>query len=282
MGIERKGRWSMRKNKSHTKVGLIVGIVVISFALLFILNGCDQGEVKKLRSENEALQVKVSSLQSENETMKSKVDSLEQKLSRLKETADYHYQQGVDFLSSKNYEGAKKEFQTVIEKYPTSPLVISANQQLPKVDSLLAESEAEQQVEEETRKEEQQKQEQARQQEEGSRPRSPEEAIAEWKRFRNNEDNYKGTITTWRFPVAYISYENPLGYLDRVVNKYGSDYAVVVQGPGDYTYQAAALVGRVPIVKEKDWIVVTGKFQYVSSDNVVILSPIRVKNEGFK
>jgi len=63
---------------------------------------------------------------------------------------------------------------------------------------------------------------------------------------------------------------------------YGLDYAVAIEGPEGFTYQAGALLGKVPVVKEKDWIVVTGKFQYVSSDNVVVLKSLRIKNEGFK
>lgn len=60
------------------------------------------------------------------------------------------------------------------------------------------------------------------------------------------------------------------------------DYKVLVDGPGGWTYQAASIFGKVPEVKEDDWIVVTGEFKYVSSDGVVVLNPIRVKNEGFK
>jgi len=241
-------------NISQKQSGLIIGIVI---ALFLVLSGCGQEEIQKLRSENEAL--------------KNKVASLEQEISKLKETADYHYQQGVSFLSANKYEDAKVEFETVIEKYPLSPLVTSAERQLGKVKKELKKIEA-QRIAEERR----------RQEEEKYRPWSPQEAISEWKKFRNNEKAFKGTVTTWRFQVAFISYENPLGYLDRAAGGYGSDYAVAIQGPEGFTYQAAALFGKVTVVKEKDWIVVTGKFQYVSSDNVVVLSPIRIKNEGFK
>ena len=107
-------------------------------------------------------------------------------------------------------------------------------------------------------------------------------AIEEWKNFRANENKYKGTITTWRFPVSYFSNENPLGYLDKAAGDYGMDYTVFVEGPKGFIYQAAAMLGKVPVVKEEDWIVVTGKFLYISSDNRVVLSPFRVINEGYK
>jgi len=260
-------------NLPQRQFGLIIGIVI---ALFLVLGGCGQEEIQKLRSENEAL--------------KNKIASLEQEISKLKETADYHYQEGVSFLSANKYEDAKVEFETVIEKYPLSPLVTSAKQQLVKVKDVLAKIEAQRIAEEKRLEAHRRAEERRRQEEEKYRPRSPEEAIAEWKRFRNNEDKYKGTITTWRFPVAYLSGENPRGYLDRALDggydragdSYGSGYAVVIKGPEGFTYQAGALFGKVPVVKEKDWIVVTGKFQYVSSDNVVVLSPIRVKNEGFR
>lgn len=188
-----------------------------------------------------------------------------------KETADYHYQQGVDFFAASKYEEAKTEFETVIEKYPLSPLVTYAKQQLVKVESELTKMEAEKLAEEKRRQEE-----------EKYSPRSPQEAIDEWREFRNNEKAYKGTVTTWRFQVEFISYENPVGYLDRAAGGYGSMYAVAILGPKSFTYQASAFLGDMPVVKQRDWIVVTGKFQYVSSDNVIALSPIHVKNEGFR
>jgi len=255
------------RNIQKSNFKLIVKGVIL-WNILFLISGCGQEELQKLRSENEDL--------------RNKVISLQQEVQKLKETADYHYQQGVDFFAASRYDEARIEFETVIKKYPLSPLVTSAEKQLGIVRKELEKIEA-QRIAEERRLEAQRREEERRRQEEEKyRPRAPQEAISEWKKFRNNEKAFEGTVTTWRFQVASISYENPLGYLDKAAGGYGSDYPVAIQGPEGFTYQAGALLGMVPVVKEKDWIVVTGKFQYVSSDNVVVLSPIRIKNEGFK
>lgn len=110
--------------------------------------------------------------------------------------------------------------------------------------------------------------------------RSPEEAIAEWQRFRTDEDAHKGSITTWRFKVEYFDNENPIGFLDRV-DGYGSEYGVCITNLSS-TYQAATMFRDVPLLKSKDWVVVTGEFAGVTSDNIVILMPIRVRNEGYR
>ncbi|MBA7513275.1 Outer membrane protein assembly factor BamD [subsurface metagenome] len=258
---------SQKAKYNNCIIKFLVKLLII-ITLTSMSAGCGRQEIEKLRAENQAL--------------KSEVASLKQEIAKLKETPDYHYQQGVDFLSSQKYEEAKSEFETVIDKYPTSPLVTSAKQQLIVVKKGLAKIEAQRIAEEKLVEADRRAEERRRQEEEKYRPRSPEEAIQEWIQFRNNEDKYKGTVTTWRFPVKYLSYENPIGYLDTASGGYGSDYAVVVHGPEGFTYQAGAMFGKVPSVKEKDWIIVTGKFCYVSSDNVVVLSPIRVKNEGYK
>ena len=114
--------------------------IIATVVLVLFFNGCGQEEIQKLRSENEAL--------------KSKMVSLEQENAKLKETADYHYQQGIAFLSSEKYEEAKSEFQTIVEKYPTSPMVPSAKQQLTKANDVLAEIEAQRRAEERRKQEE--------------------------------------------------------------------------------------------------------------------------------
>lgn len=222
----------------------------IIITMVFMSAGCGHQEIEKLRAENQALK---------------------QEITKLKETPDYHYRQGIDFLSSQKYEEAKTEFETVIEKYPTSSLIASAKQQLGKVKRELAKIEARTIAEEKRRQEE-----------EKYRPRSPREAIEEWKRFRNNEEACKGTVTTWRFKCQHIDGESPYGYLDPIEQVGGGKYAVWLAGLEGRTYQVAAFFGEVPRVRVDDWLVVTGKFKYVSSGGAVVLEPIRVKNEGYK
>ena len=97
----------------------------------------------------------------------------------------------------------------------------------------------------------------------------------EWEIFRNNIEEYKGTITTWRFKIASISYENPIGMLSWVAH----DVAII---PDWGTYGARVLIGDFPVIREDDWVVVTGEFHGVSGDGFVILEPISVINEGTK
>lgn len=249
-----KGSEKVKYNNCVIKF-LVKFFVIITLA--FVSAGCGYEEIEKLRAENEALRREVA--------------SLKQEITKFKETPDYHYRQGVDFLSSQKYEEAKTEFETVIEKYPTSSLVASAKQQLGKVKRELAKIEA-RRIAEEKRWQEEEK----------YRPRSPREAIEEWKRFRNNEKACKGTVTTWRFKCQHIFGECPYGCLDPIEQGGRAEYEVWLAGLEGRTYQVAVFFGEVPRVREGDWLVVTGKFKYVSSDGAVVLEPIRVKNEGYK
>ena len=161
----------MKKNaKIFSK--LIITPTSISIAL-FLITGCGKEEMQSLRSENEALRNEKHTMKNENEVLKGKIASLEQEVSKLKETVDFHYQQGLDLIKDSKYEEAKAELEAVIEKYPASPLVSSAKQQLEKVNREIKKLEAEKFAEEKRRKEEEQ-----------YKPKSEEEAIAEWEEFR--------------------------------------------------------------------------------------------------
>jgi len=92
---------------------IVLAVFISTFVFIF---GCSQKELNDLRSENQQL--------------KTKIQGLEQEITTLKETADYHYQRGINLFSSGKYFEAKTEFITVIEKYPDCPLVNSATQQL--------------------------------------------------------------------------------------------------------------------------------------------------------
>jgi len=92
-------------------------ILVVLLILMF--SSCSRKELNDLRTENQ--------------TLKSKIASLEQENNKLKETADYHFQQAVDAVKSEDYQKASEEFEIVIEKYPNSPLMNPAKQQLASV-----------------------------------------------------------------------------------------------------------------------------------------------------
>lgn len=85
-------------------------------AAVFALTGCNEAEIAALKTENTGL--------------KNEVQTLKVEVSKLQETADFHFKNGQDFLASKDWESAVKSFDTVIRKYPNSPLLTSAKTSL--------------------------------------------------------------------------------------------------------------------------------------------------------
>jgi len=253
-------------------------VFLVLMSLLII--GCGREE-KKLRNENEVL--------------KAKVVDLEREIAKLKETAEFHYQQGVDFLKENKFQEAKAKFEAVVGKYPTSPWVNSANQELEKVNREIEKVEAIKLAEEKRRQEEEQ-----------YRPKEVDEAITEWNTFRTEPDRYKDAITTWRLKVFHMSdvIIQTLGTIGTVgfvwaqletPERSYKSYYVHVFGPGGYTpgqsiknqasllgYNELVALGKAPRVSKDDWIVVTGKFVGVSDGGDIILKATRIKNEGYK
>lgn len=248
----------------------IVIFTVIGLTLFFI-SGCSKEEIQKLRSENEAIKSESEKVKTENETLKTQIASLEQAISKLKETPESHYQRGIDLLKDSKYEEAKAEFEAVTGRYPTNPLVSSAKQQIETVNREIKKAEAEKLAEERSRK---------RKEEEQYRPKSVEEAIAEWKEFRREPTKNMGKITTWRFKVLFI-------FLGNIKGEVGRREYCRVHGPdkhaGEYfSYEELVKAGKVPPVYKNDWIVVTGKFVGIDTEGCVRLSAISVKNEGYQ
>ena len=99
----------MKTDVAKYRINFYFIAAVLTFCMS--LSACDNGEMNKLRKENEALK---------------------QEISELKETADYHYQQGVDAFKAQNFGNAKEEFQMVLDKFPASPLAKNAEQEITK------------------------------------------------------------------------------------------------------------------------------------------------------
>lgn len=222
------------------KNSLILGLVGI-------LLGCGKAEIEKLRSENA---------------------SLKQEVTKLKETAEYHYQQGLVFLKDKQFEKAKNEFEIVVSKYPSSQLVENAKQQIDiaKVQYTKLWYEEKKKCDEEEKR---------RKEEEKYRPRSWQDAFKEWRDFRKNEEAYRGTITTWKIKVVYVG-ETIQGCLMGAVSLF-LDCRVAIPSLTYLSYHF-----KIKNVVREDLLVVTGKFEGLSSDGYVILDPIKVVNEGYK
>lgn len=219
------------------------------FVMVAGLFGCGQKEMEQLKAENYSL--------------KEKNNALEQQVAKLKETADYHYQQGMDLLSKKRYQEAKDEFTAVIGKYPTSPMVALARTQLGIAVKELKKEEAGRIAEEKRRQEE------ARYQE-----KTPDVADSEWLNFRNNEKQYEGTVTTWRVKCTSMSCGAVMFEGHHASCYLNNDYNRTVDVQLDGYDQCSAL-------QEKDWLTLTGKFRFVIGGKVFMKS-IRIKNLGAK
>jgi hypothetical protein len=265
-------------------------------AVLFAALGCSGKMIQKLESENQSLKSSADSLQqqarllaqvtAENRILKNKVDSLEHVAMALRDAPEDRYREAIDLLASERYDEAKTEFESLALKYPASPLAVSAREQLAQLPRMLAKVAAIRRAEEKQRqaeeKERQTEENRLQQQEEAKYKPLPHDAANEqWRRFRNGLEQ-KGTVTTWEFKVSVMSRGNLFGWL-HVDTHYGKlEYPVVVQGDGYSSYATLASSGKFPAVREDDWIAVTGEFCRVSEDGEVVLTPVRVTNEGYR
>lgn len=78
----------------------------------------------------------VNPFQQENSALAEKNKKLEEEIKKLKETAQYHYQNGIDKLDAYDYQGAAESFKTVIDKYPNDPLVVISKRHLAMTEKL--------------------------------------------------------------------------------------------------------------------------------------------------
>ncbi len=206
--------------------------IILAVVLLSGLSGCG-GESKADRTRLEA----------ENRKLNAQVSAQQAQLDNLKTAPENKYAEAVRAREAGKLTAALTLFRSVYEEFPSHPIAARARKEGADLEkSVKAEA---------ARREEERK----------YQPRSPSEAIEEWKAFRNNEGAFRGKTTTWRFKVSYVSgaCECPIGSLD------GLDYSVAVHGTDGWTYQAAAAVGQVPQVREGDWVVVTGRFKTIST-----------------
>ncbi len=160
-----------------------------------------------------------------------------------------------------------ESYEAYLRTYPSGLFVAEARQSIERLEQ--ARRDSVQQAAQAQRLAEEQRRAEA----EKYRPRTNEEAIQEWKRFRNGTAQTE-MVTTWRFKVSYVGelQERMLGGRCPYLFGYLGNYEYPVMGLG-YTDAHPA---------KDDWVVVTGKFGYVSSDGDVVLEEIRVKNEGYR
>ena len=259
--------------------------------------GCSRGMIREIKSENQSLRNSLDSLQrqaqllvqvttenqtleNENRTLKNRSDSLEDVVAALRAGPENSYREAMDLLAVDRYGEAKTQLESLVQKFPTSSVAGNAREQLAKLAGTLAKIEADRQAKEKQRIEEEKRHQQ--QDEAKYKPLPHDAAIEQWKQFRN-ERAEKGTLTTWEFEVGYIDpWGNPRGWLHLDTHFGNLECPVVVQGDGYSSYATVAASGKLPVVREDDWIIVTGLFCAVSKDGEVILTPVRVTNEGFR
>jgi hypothetical protein len=99
----------------------------------------------------------------------------------------------------------------------------------------------------------------------------------QWKIFRDNEEEYKGERVTWKMKVLGIYSDTPHCYL---YYDYNDTPYVDLTGVEGFTYNAAVMLGKLPVVHDNDWLLVTGEFVGVNSDGDILLKPIKVENLG--
>ncbi len=250
-------------------------LMTIVFICMAGLIGCEDEE---MINENKELKDEVKDL-------KEQVALLEEENASLKETADYHYRQGIDFFNAGNWNNARTEFEVVINKYPESELVSKAKSKLKETIDKLAESvfntavdlmEKEQWADARTKLEElietypdssyvrkARSKIQTIEYELRYIAKTENEAISEWKYFRSNEDAYKGTITTWRVQIRYRWSHEFLGG--------GGIYLCSLEG--NYSYPVLVMfIEQSP--NKGDWYKVTGKLWSVTDDGEVKLEDI--------
>lgn len=96
--------------KNRTTGLSIHHLVSVMASIVLLSTSCSQEDSQKSLSENQELKNRIAVLEQE----------------KSKETAESHYQKGLAFLSTNNYEEAKKEFEIVSDKYPSSPIANDA------------------------------------------------------------------------------------------------------------------------------------------------------------
>jgi len=125
-------------------------IIIVAVILILVLSGVIILQHSRLSSAAQ----KDAAAKTHTAELQSKIQSLEQEVAKLKETADYYYKQGVDLQSAGNLPDAKKTFEVVIAKFPTSNLVGSARQRLTAVNEAIVKAEAERAAEMQRQQEE--------------------------------------------------------------------------------------------------------------------------------
>ncbi len=114
-------------------------------------------------------------------------------------------------------------------------------------------------------------------------PKAADIADAEWLEFRNNEKSNTGKITTWKLRFDRTNIRSAIfggEVIDRLCYL-NDNLRREVELSTNYTTDAYTAWEKAGDIADKDWVVVTGKFEYVTTDGAISMTPIRVKRLGY-
>jgi len=104
--------------------------IVLLLFCTFLLSGCvSYKKFEDLQLENSKLNQELLLFRQQNE-------SLSQELKQFKELSDFYYQAGLQLYAEKKYGEALEKFQTLVDRYPTSPHVEDANEKIAEIRNL--------------------------------------------------------------------------------------------------------------------------------------------------
>ena len=104
--------------------------IVLLLFCAFLLSGCvSYKKFEDLQLENSKLNQELLLFRQQNE-------SLNQELKQFKELSDFYYQTGMQLYTEKKYGEALEKFQTLVDRYPTGPHVVEANEKVAEIRNL--------------------------------------------------------------------------------------------------------------------------------------------------
>lgn len=104
--------------------------LVLLFFCALILSGCVS--YKKF----EDLQLENTRLNQELVLARQQAESLSQELKQFKELSDFYYESGMQLYDEKKYGEALEKFQTLVDRYPTSPRAAGAQEKIAEIRNL--------------------------------------------------------------------------------------------------------------------------------------------------
>jgi outer membrane murein-binding lipoprotein Lpp len=105
-------------------------VIVPLLVCALLLSGCVS--YKKF----EDLQLENSKLNQELLLSRQQNDTLAQDLKQVRELSDFYYQSGMQLYAEKKYGDALEKFQTLVDRYPTSPHAAGANEKIAEIRNL--------------------------------------------------------------------------------------------------------------------------------------------------